>query len=197
MNIEFNPEPHEYFINGIKVPHPTGILEEIGLTDFSGIPPERLKIAQEFGTAVHFASELWDKKILNESILDPKLVPYLAGWKKFLIDTGFEIELIEAVMGSEKYMFATKIDRRGILFGKRTIIEIKSTHALNIKAARIQTGFHSIANNEMYKDKKVLRRGAVLLKPDGNYQVEMFDKSNDMNIALSCLSIVNFKEAKV
>jgi len=194
MDIIFKPETHEYFINGIKVPHPTGILENVGLTDFSKVPPARLEIARKFGTAVHKACELYDKGILDEAKLDPKLKPYLDAWKKFIGDTGFKNELIEEVIGSEKYMFAGTLDRRGILKGMRTIVEIKSTYDLDTKTTAIQTGAYIIAHNEMYKQQKATRRAGVLLKPDGNYKIEHFTKSNDMNVFLSCLSVANYKE---
>jgi hypothetical protein len=196
MQIDFKKDTHEYFISGIKVPNPTGILEKVGITDFSGIPPERLKIAQDFGTAVHMACELWDKKNLNESVLDPKLIPYLNAWKKFLDQTKFEIRKIEQIVGSEKYMFAGTLDRFGFFFGKQTIIEIKTCYEMNIKAARLQTAAYFIANNEMYKNEKATQRMVVLLKPTGDYDKEMLKNSMDTNIFLSCLSVINFREAK-
>lgn len=197
MYLTFKPETHEYFIDGIKVPHTTEILDNVGLTDFSKVPPDRLEIARKFGTAVHKACELHDKGILNEEILDPKLNPYLDAWKKFIADTGFKNELIEEVIGSEKYMFGTTLDRRGILKGMRTIVEIKSTYELDIKATAIQTAAHFIANNEMYKQQKATRRAGVLLKPDGNYTPHYFTRSNDLNVFISALTVTNYRRLKL
>lgn len=196
MKITFDAQTHTYHINGIKVPHVTGIIEEAGLTDYSGIPADRLDIAREFGTAVHKACELYDRGILNESILDSKLKPYLDGWRKFLADTGFKPEIIEGVIGSEKYMFGAIIDRRGVLKEKITIVEIKSTYNLGVKATAIQTAGQLIAHNENYKHEKATQRMAVLLKPDGNYTPHYFKQSNDMNVFLACLTVTNYRRLK-
>ena len=49
--LTFDAEKHEYRWNGQLVPGVTSILEP--LTDFSFVPPDVLRAAQDFGTAVH------------------------------------------------------------------------------------------------------------------------------------------------
>jgi hypothetical protein len=82
--IQFDQETHTYNLNGERLPSVTQILKP--LYDFSAVPPDVLRRAAEFGTAVHKAVELYLKDDLDEQSLDPALVGPLTAFKVFLMD---------------------------------------------------------------------------------------------------------------
>jgi hypothetical protein len=87
------------------------------------------KSALKFGSAVHEMTRLFDKKSLNESALkkNPKtipLIPYLNGWKKFLSD--FEPEFNHIETRFENAFYSGRLDRAGIIQGKRMVLDIKT-----------------------------------------------------------------------
>ena len=199
-NLTFREDDHSYFLDGVRIPSVTQVLKGAGLIDYSGLlnMPDgykRLQAAQRFGTAVHKACELYDLDNLDEQSLDPALRPYLDGWIKFLDESDFVIENIEMMVCSVKYRFAGKLDRSGLLYDKRTILDIKSSFEI-MPANHIQNGGYTIAYNEgkQVKD-KVYQRAVVQLRGDGTYKIELSKDPNDLNIFLSALTIHNFKEA--
>lgn len=79
--LEFDSSSHTYRVGGVVVPSVTQILSP--LVDFSMVTPDVLAAKAAIGTAVHLACELYDMDDLIEYDLDPVLVPYFEGWKKF------------------------------------------------------------------------------------------------------------------
>ncbi len=88
-------------------------------TDFMNDP-----IALEFGSNVHEACRLYDLKNLDESTIHKDIKPYLIGWKKFLEDFEPEFNLIEKRFTNDFY--TGRIDRAGIIQGKKMILDIKT-----------------------------------------------------------------------
>lgn len=195
--LELNNETHAYTKDGLKVPGVTTVLRETGLIDFSKIQDDILQRALKFGSAVHKATELHDKGVLDITTLDSALEPYLEAWIKFLREASFIIEKdsIEEKVYSEKYHYAGKYDRIGILNDKRTIIDI-STSVDFSDAKAIQTAAYQEAENEGIPVKlKVKQREVVLLQGNGKYKLasgDFFQKS-DFSVFLACLTIHNWR----
>ena len=195
MKIGFRKEDHKYSIDGVPVDSVTQILQSTGIIDFSKVPKENLEASMIFGTYVHEATELYDKNNLNLETLHPKLRPYLDAWIKFKVQVGFEIELNEEKIGSQKYMFAGTLDRRGIINNQRGIVDIKTSVDIS-RATAIQTAGYMIAHNEMFKKEKTKFRMAVLLKPDGTYKISEYSDKSDMNVFLSSLTLHNWRKRR-
>ena len=187
--ISFDPEKHEYRVNGIKYPNVTNILNP--LTDLSSVHPDILARACEFGGHVHLACELYDHGNLDVDSLDPGLVPYLNGWKMFLDACKPKFAQVEERVFSERYRYAGTLDRAGIMDGKKSIIDIKS--GLHYPATGPQTVAYTKALEEMTGFRAV-RRYTVQLSPDNFKLIQHADK-NDFNIFLSCLNIHNYLES--
>ena len=123
QKIEFKPDTHQYFINGIEYPSVTKILSS--LTDFSFVDRDLLRRAAAFGTAVHKATELYDNNSLDLDSLDPILLPYVEAWDNFLQDYKPEILSAEQIIASQ-YGYAGTLDRYCLINNQRVIIDIKS-----------------------------------------------------------------------
>ena len=102
--IEFDAETHTYTRNGIVVPSVTQIIAP--LQDFSGIDPEVLDRAAEFGTHVHEAIALELAGDLDRDSLDPALAPYVDAALQWIDEVNGNVIGFEEVVYSERYGFA-------------------------------------------------------------------------------------------
>jgi hypothetical protein len=66
------------------------------------------------GSHVHTACLYYDQGELDEETLDPAIVPYLEGWKKFIADTGFQHTSAEERLTSNTYQITGQPDRIGM-----------------------------------------------------------------------------------
>ena len=121
--IQFDPSTHVYTVNGRVVPSVTQVLREAGLVDPSIYPPG----AAERGTAVHLACQLHDENDLDESSLDPVIIPYLNAWKLFVSQNRFRATAIEQRICSLTHCYAGTLDRIGTVGpkGDNCLVEIK------------------------------------------------------------------------
>lgn len=186
--LEFNSQDHIYTLDGVVVPSVTQCTAL--LTNYGAIPAHVLQAACDFGTNVHGATELWDGGVLDEEALDPALAPWLAGWKKFKAESGFEIVATELRVHSAKYRYAGMLDRVGVLNGKRVIVDIKTPMVVSPSTGP-QTAGYQQAYEELTGD-KIKGRFAVQLSPD-NYRLIPYKDPNDFNVFISCLNITNFR----
>lgn len=187
--LEFIEETHTYLLDGVRIPSVTDCTDL--LNDYSAVPVQVMKAAAEFGQHVHAATELWDQGNLDEGALDPALVPWLAGWKKFVAESGFDVLAVEERVYSAKYRYAGTLDRRGILNGKPVIIDIKTPTVVPASAGP-QTAGYQQAIEEMH-GKKIKGRYAVQLKGDGTYRLYHYADKNDFNTFVSCLNVINWR----
>ena len=193
MSLVFNKENHTYTLDGQPIPSVTGILQEGGLVDFSKVDPEILDRACKFGIAAHLACQLFDERTLNEDILDENLVPRLAAWKKFLNDTGFVIEAIEEKVVSVKYRYAGTLDRRGLLYSRRTVIDLKTGADFGLATGPQLAAYQGAYNEGKPRKEQIRDRLCVLLNGDGRYKLEPYEDRGDFSVFLACLSIRNWR----
>ena len=178
----------------------TEILQSAGLIDFSMVNEDVMRRAQAFGTAVHVATELWDKGVLDIETVDPELIPYLNGWKQFVEDYKITINPgeMEKRFESKKYGFSGTPDRWPEIAGKITVIDIKSSSSMYVATA-IQTMLYQILLEE-HGIKPKQRWGVQLLgEPTPGkklYRVEPYTDSSDRSVALSCVNLHHFKTRK-
>jgi hypothetical protein len=107
MKLEFDEEAHRYTVDGREVPGVTSILKAVGLSkDFSGVET----FYRDRGIAVHACIELFLKGVLDEKSIDPVLVPYWEGFKRYWDKHSEKPVLIEVPQYSEEYDFAGTAD---------------------------------------------------------------------------------------
>jgi len=191
--INFNNETHTYSMNGIIYPSVTQILQNSGLINIYGIDKEQLNIAQKFGNAVHKMIELYDKEILDIKKLDPRLKPYLNGYKKFKEYYNIDIIETELRLISKKYMYAGTIDKVVKLNDKIIIIDFKTGAIMPYHALQL------VAYTQLYKENKKIKcsieRMCVKIE-ENDYKIKKFKEKGDFNIFLSALNISNWKKLK-
>jgi len=183
--LTFNEPTHTYQWDGKHVPSVTQAIFNAGLVDDRWFDD----YSRDRGTAVHRATELFDLGTLDESTLDPVLVPYLSAYKLFLLETGAEWDAIEERVFNKVYRYSGTLDRRGTINGRNVIVDLKTgqpnkTTALQIAAYAAALGL-------------VCDRLAVHLKGDGKYSItsyNMADQARDFAVFHACLTVANWKE---
>lgn len=172
----FNPEKHQYFLNGVALPSVTGILSDMGFIDKSFFTD----YGRTRGQFVHLACELDDRNELEEETLDSVLVPYLKAWRSFKKDSKIIIEAIEKPVASCVYSFAGMLDRLGIMNNQPCVLDIKSGAVAPWTA--LQLAAYEIAEN------RKLNRFAVQLMDTGKYKLYPYTDRQDRQIFLSAVS---------
>lgn len=188
----FKEDTHEYFLNGIKIPSVTFVLQAEGIIDFSMVPPERLEAARQFGTAAHKAWELWDRKDLDMKTLSAPLVPVLQGWIKFCKDNKVKIVANELRGYSRTWMYGMTLDRVITLKNKLTLVDLK-TSAEHHPGNRLQTAAYKIGWEERNPKRKIKQRMSLLIHADGSTDPEYYDDPREEREWLSVLTTHYFK----
>ena len=189
-------ENHIYRYNGVQVPGVNEVLNAVGASDFSKVPPTVLEAARKFGTAVHKACELWDKNDLAVDMLSAPLIPYLEAWKLFRKDhsVSYAPKEIEQKLFSKKWRFAGTLDRLPkLVSGKITLVDIKTPAEL-YPAAELQLGAYELLCDE--QGIKTQERLVVHLTDAGTYKISLCKNRNDKLTFLSCLGYYNWLKSK-
>jgi len=193
--LNFDAATHTYTDStGRVVPGVTSVLEPLQLYDFEDNPfitPEVLAAARDFGRHVHLAVHLFNMGTLDEVELDPNLVPYLRGWKSFLLETGCVITHSEQMVHNVRYGYAGMLDNRGLLSNKRWLIDVKSG------ALPWTVGYQTAAYQEaLPAEERPKNRMAIQLLPNGRYKIHEQKDAGDFQIFLSALNIFKAKARK-
>lgn len=183
--LTFDEATHSYFFDGNPVPGVTSILKPI--TDYSAVPPHVLQAAANFGKAVHLACELDDLGELDESQLDPALMPYLEGWRNFSREHGVQWFAIEQPVYNKALRYAGTPDRYGIVDGLNAVVDIKSTAQLY---ASVGPQLAAYAN--ALTPSPSMKRYAVQLKADGTYTLKPYNDPTDWPLFASLLTVRNW-----
>jgi len=186
-NLIFKETEHQYFVDGVRFPCVTDILKEGGFVDFSNVRESTLEASRKFGQAVHKMTEYFDLGTLDIDILDPNLLPYLEGWKKFLKDYGlsFGPEEIEQHLYSKIWHFAGTPDR----FHKGLLIDLKS--GLMYPSAELQTAGYQVLVEENIG--KIRQRLGVQVIP-GDYKISEYKNISDRSVFLGAVSGYQWKK---
>ena len=163
--ISYNDELHRYvrISDNVVIPSVTQVLSKVGISDVSQVPPDLLEKARKFGSAVHAFCEITDKN--EEYKYDApasELFPCIMAWEQFKKDFNVQIIDIEKMVYNEEYNYCGRLDRRALVNGKRTVIDIKTSTSYYPS-----TGVQLVA----YMDDKDEDVMAVHLGQDGTYKV--------------------------
>lgn len=127
--IEFREAGHIYIVDGRQVVCVSDLCRFISREIYTGdVPKWQMEAAAERGTAVHAATERLEALGIAE--LDDEYAPYLQAYTAFLRDHEVLWELTEKSLYSAKNDFAGTIDRYGLLDGKKTLLDIKTTYTV-------------------------------------------------------------------
>jgi hypothetical protein len=179
--IELDHATHTYRVAGRVIPSVTQCLSVVA--NFDHVDPVVLEDARLFGTHVHMATDLWDRGILDEDALDPRLAAYLGGWKKFLHETGFKVTHTEQKVYNASLAYAGTLDKRGDWKKTTWLLDLKSG------AVPAYVGYQTAAYREALPAGERPRRRLVVQLKRNNYKVFKQDDAADFSMFVSCLNI--------
>ena len=107
--VAFEPEGHVYTHNGVIVPSITQILTNEGFIDTSWFDDW----SRDKGSMVHLACHYDLSGDLDEETLDDEIRPYLAAFRKFMSESGFQVERSEVPAINTTYGYAGTPDLTG------------------------------------------------------------------------------------
>lgn len=105
--LEFEQADHVYRVNGNVLPSITQIPKRAGMTEFR----DGMEWYMDRGSALHKATELYDKGTLDEDTIDPEISGEFSAYKKFRSEANITIRSIEIRLWSPQYKFAGTLDR--------------------------------------------------------------------------------------
>jgi hypothetical protein len=181
--LTFNPELHEYRIDGQVVPSVTQILSEAGLVDDRWYTDE----SQLRGRTVHIITALDDRGELDESQVDAEYRGYLNAWRLFKAETKCEILSIEERICNVALRYAGTLDRRIRWNGPVHIGDLKTG------ACAWWHPFQT-AGYWMCDGIDAASRLTVYLTPDGTWRSQVYERhSHDTDVFRAALVIANAK----
>lgn len=188
MTMVFDEVTHTYVLDGKFLPSVTQILSIADL--YSRVDKNLMARASKFGNAVHRATELHDAGTLDMATMNVALAPYLDGWKRFLTETGFTGLKSETVVYSANHGYAGRFDRLGVMTGKLTLLDIKTTTTVP-KTTKLQLAAYANAYEEMH-DNKIEQRISVQLKPCA-YSIRPYNDPLDFLIFRNFITVYQWR----
>lgn len=190
---EFDEAAHAYTHRGMAYPSVTQVLAAVGMVGYSTVPAAIREAAMQRGSYAHEACELDDKGTLDESTLDERLAPYLAGWRAFKRDTGVVLlpEWVERRVVSLALGYAGTVDRVVRLPQDGVVDAVEAT--LDIKTGKCQrwTGVQ-LAAYDLARGITNAVRLAVELRKDGTYRLVRFEDRDDYAVWMAALKVYRF-----
>lgn len=182
--LTFDEPSHTYRWHGVVVPSVTQCLAI--LHDLSHIPPAILANAQQEGVATHKMVELAVADDLDEDSLPDWLRPKLAGWRRFVDETGFCCIASEHRMYHRDHGYAGTVDLVGpFREGGLNVVDLKRSFA-----AGVVIGAQLSAYQMMWEQdgERIDKRFALILG-DETYRLEEFRNPMDKSAFLAALTL--------
>ena len=187
-------DEHRYWVGDRQVPGVTATLQDAGLVDFSGVPPDVLEEARVRGTETHRATQLDDDGQLDERTLAENVRPRLQAWRDFRAERQFEPIVIEQIVYSQRHYFGGTLDRVGIVPPNRIILlDLKATYVIP-RSVGPQTAAYQLAYNEGLETMPIDERWCVHLRADGRYEVHPLTDPMDRAVWLAALTLARWRE---
>jgi len=191
--LTFNPDIHEYRIDGERVPSVTEVMAPCN--NFSRIDQSVLEYSADRGTKVHEACELFDEDDLDEDALDPVLRPYVEAYKRFLSEADVEVRYTEQRVWHSIYRYAGTADRI-VSMGRHRglgVLDLKTTASLS-EAVGIQLAAYQEAWNALpHIIARVRFRLALQLRRDGTYSLRRYEALDDWAAFRGLLAFHNWQ----
>jgi hypothetical protein len=193
LPLTFDSASHTYAVGDLELPSVTRILAEARLQDFSA--PWFTDEVKERGQHVHAAIALDNEGALDEDTLDPVLVPYVAGWRRYLEESGATLEHFEQPVCDRAVGYAGTLDAIVLEPGqrgptRRTLLDIKPALYPSVGP---QTAAYARCARQLYDTPVLFQRAALLLPGDGTYRREPLTDASDEMTFLAAVRIFHWR----
>lgn len=179
MSFTFDPEAHEYRLQGHRLEHITEILAPLLPTEYY------TQEGRDRGRLVHDI-------ISGDAELTPETEGYCEAWESFSGEHGLKVYLQEEPLYHPTLLYAGTPDVFGNVTGLGdTIVEVKTG------AAHPATALQTAAQEALIRDNKHGKprsRIGVHLREDGRYFIEPYKGHSDMAVFRSLLNVHRWKK---
>jgi hypothetical protein len=181
--LEFQAINHAYFLDDVRVPSVTQILQAAGaMIDFNKIPQANLLKARDRGTAVHRAAHYWlegDFDVEDFLANFPDYAGYLRSLMALFASGRLETVVCERRVASPLYGYAGTFDWIGFFDGKAALLDWATGAPADV-AKDLQLSAYDVAAREwaslgedpllaeFFAQHPRLKRFAVQLMKDGS-----------------------------
>ncbi|MCI4625031.1 MAG: hypothetical protein L3V56_03625 [Candidatus Magnetoovum sp. WYHC-5] len=182
MPLQYDDFTHTYTVDGTVVPSVTQILKEFGF--YKG---EQYFTTSSSGRGkyIHEACQMYDEGVLDLDSAALEHKGYIQGWVNFLQETKLHVIDIERPIYHELYRFAGTVDRFGILYGKKVILDIKT--GVPQPSDRLQTAGYQWLYNGLCE--LIDGRYCLYLKQNGTYKLKEHKEREDCNDFLALVRL--------
>lgn len=179
-NLIFNERNHIYRLDGEELPCVSDLCRFINREIYKDAPAWQMEAAAIRGTAVHAATEALDTT--GTADIPEEYLPYLMAYKAFLQGHNVQWELVESSMYHPQWLYAGTIDRYGLLDGKRTLLDIKTTYTVHRPLCKASLNLYRL----MLEARGIgVEQLCILhLKKDGTFRLVKIDIDDALPIAL-------------
>lgn len=181
--VAFVDEEHRYFFED-------GSVEAVSATTALAITrylntSHYTEFGRRRGSLAHLALEYYDRGELDETTLDPALVPYLDAYKAFLAESGATWDAIELRLGDRARGIAGTLDRLGA-FG---LLDIKTGGREHWH--ELQTAIYALLaqTNGLILSARRVKRWGLYLTSNGRYDLQPHADPNDLKVAEAVMTI--------
>lgn len=193
MRVEFDPESHQYTVDGVIKPSVTTIIE-FTLQSVKNVPDKFLLPAANRGNVVHRATELMDLDLLDWDSVKEDWHGYLESWQKFKDTHKVEVLESESILYHDLYQYCGTLDRicSMVITGRRCNVLIDLKTRPFSETDGIQTAAYKdarIKNDPI----SIKERMSVHLQENGSMAImKMHTKKDDMSVFLAMLKIYRY-----
>lgn len=193
--LRFDASEHRYFVGDRELPSVTRILHDARLADFSA--PWFTESVKDRGTMVHAAIALDNEGALDYEALDPALVGYVDGWRRYVEESGaivldFERPVCDPVTGYAGTLDAIVKERAQLR--RPTLIDIKPALYPSVG---LQTAAYARCAPLPADCSLPFVRAAIVLPGDGTYKREPLGDRDDERVFLAAVVTYHWRSAHV
>lgn len=181
----FLEQSHTYLLNGRTLPSVSELCAPLHRAVYRDAPKWQMEAAAERGTAVHAATEALEAH--GAAQIEEAHLPYLLAYKAFLQDHRPVWTLTEQPLYHPEHLYAGTPDRYGLLSGKHTLVDVKTTYRVYKPLCRGQLNLYRLML--MARGFPVEKMCILHLKPDGTYK--LIPIAEDEPLALALITVHN------
>jgi hypothetical protein len=204
--LTFDPQSHDYFVDGQNYPSVTELLDAAGLTpDYSIIAPAVLQHARQRGLHVDQCCDLVDQNDLDFRSVHPEAIPFLEAWLRFREYEGYTPLASQVPLYNADWGYCGTADSVGVLPGARPVIverkttaRMAATYALQVAAYALDGMWYAPPGGGVLSPvpwEHPVRLG-VQLKRDGSYVLVPYDDPEDYAAFLGVVALGRWRGAR-
>jgi len=188
MALLFNPEAHEYFLDGVQLPSVTQILRQQGLVQLDGIPPFILEAARRRGTAVHALAHFWNEGDLDPASVDEAYRPYLDAWIACVEQRRIDPLLCEHRLASRRHRVCGTLDLLAEMDGEGWLFDFATGDPATVAKDFQTAAYLGMAHEWATEDPRLApilrrfprwRRASVRLMRTGAFRLTEYTDARD------------------